>query len=111
MIAFILRFAILLLRSAYRRRRRNQLRQSTRADSIGFDLLPRSLWRNDFPIVLVHGFAGWAADESPMVLGDYWRYASNPEIARTLDIYQADVSAVGSLHDRACELYQQLIGI
>ena len=110
MIAFILRFVILLFRFIYRRKRRSQIRQSTKAHQIGCDLLPRSKWRNDYPIVLVHGFAGWAPDEAPM-LGDYWRYASNPEISKSLDIYQADVSSVGSLHDRACELYQQMIGI
>ncbi len=25
-------------------------------------------------------------------------------------IYEADVSPIGSVHDRACELYQQIIG-
>lgn len=27
------------------------------------------------------------------------------------EIYEADVHPFGSLHDRACELYQQLVGI
>jgi len=26
-------------------------------------------------------------------------------------IYQADMAPLGSIHDRACELYQQLVGI
>jgi len=110
MIAYLVRFLLLLVRWVYRRKKRLQTRQSTRADRIGFDLLPDSKWRNHYPIVLVHGFAGWAPDESD-ILGDYWRYTSDPEIAKNLDIFQADVSAVGSLHDRACELYQQMIGI
>ena len=104
MIAFVLRFIIQLIRFIYRRKRRSQFRQSSQAERIGYDLLPRALWRNNYPIVLVHGFGGWAPDETQL-LGDYWKYSSDPELAR-LDIYQADISSVGSIHDRACELYQ-----
>ena len=60
--------------------------------------------------MLVHGFAGWVPEES-RVLGDYWRYFSDPAITKGLNIFQADISSTGSIHDRACELYQQLIGI
>lgn len=27
------------------------------------------------------------------------------------DVYEADVGGVSSIHDRACELYQQIVGI
>ena len=104
MIAFVLRFIFQLIQFIYRRKKRGQLRQSTKANKIGYDLLPRSLWRNHYPIVLVHGFGGWAPDETQL-LGDYWKYSSDPDIARGLDIYQADISSMGSLHDRACKLY------
>lgn len=104
MIAFVIRVVIQLLRFVYRRKRNAQVRQTGSLPN-SYDLLPRQLWRNDYPIVFVHGFAGWAPDES-RVLGDYWRYASDPEVSKSLDIYQADINAVGSLHDRACELYQ-----
>ena len=68
------------------------------------------MWTNSYPIVLVHGFAGWAPDEGP-IFGDYWAYLSDPEVIRHHKVYQADVGPLNSLHDRACELYQQLVGI
>jgi len=77
---------------------------------IGYDHLPRSQWTNDYPIVLVHGFCGWTPDESP-AFGDYWKYLSDPIITKHHKLYQVDLGPVQSLHDRACELYQQLIGI
>ena len=36
--------------------------------------LPRELWKNDYPIVLVHGFSGSAPDQSHL-LGKYFLYA------------------------------------
>lgn len=104
MVAFILRFLIQCLRFIYRRKKRLLVLQSTKRNRIGYELVPKSLWRNNYPIVLVHGFGGWAPDESP-IFGDYWKYCSDPEISKNLDIYQADISTFGSLHDRACELY------
>ena len=35
---------------------------------------PRELWRNDYPIVLVHGYAGGAPDQSRL-MGSYFIYA------------------------------------
>jgi nickel-dependent lactate racemase len=32
-------------------------------------------------------------------------------IDRNEEIYEADVGGVSSIHERACELYQQIIGI
>ena len=85
-------------------------RSSTQRKSSGYDRLPKSKWKNDFPIILVHGFAGWAPDESP-IWGDYWSYVSDPAVSKHSQVYQADVHPFGSLHDRACELYQQIVGI
>lgn len=50
------------------------------------------------------------ADES-YFFGDYFGYTSDEKVQGENTIYQADVAPFGSLHDRACELYQQLIGI
>lgn len=36
--------------------------------------LPKDLWRNQYPIVLVHGFAGSAEDQS-YLMGNYFEYA------------------------------------
>jgi len=71
---------------------------------VGYDMLPRSKWLNDYPVVVVHGFCGWAPEEGP-IFGDYWSTISDPKIAEYHKIYQADVAPMGSIHDRACELY------
>ena len=75
-----------------------------------FRHLPRELWRNDFPIVLVHGFAGSAPDQSKL-LGNYFLYALKQSVQPYWDVYVAVVNPFGGFHDRACELYQQLVGI
>ncbi len=94
-VSFILSFIIKLIHRLYLYQKRKSL--STYA------LLPdKSMWKNSYPIILVHGFAGWVPDEAPL-LGDYFGYAS--ECAGDLEVYQADVSPWGSVHDRACELY------
>lgn len=69
-------------------------------------------WKNECPIVLVHGFAGSTSDESYLFQG-YFHYAFMSEVIGKSNnlIFEADVSPFGSVHDRACELYQQLIGI
>ena len=70
-----------------------------------YPLLPKELWKNDYPIVLVHGFGGYSPDES-IFFGDYFGQASDPETQGSDNlIYHADVSPWGSIHDRACELY------
>ena len=70
--------------------------------------MPQKKWKNSYPIVLVHGFGGYVPDES-ILLGDYFAYATETQGDNV--VYQADVSPWASLHDRACELYQQLVGI
>jgi triacylglycerol lipase len=41
--------------------------------------MEREHWKNDYPVVLVHGFMGWGPDES-QILGDYFNYSSRTEI-------------------------------
>jgi hypothetical protein len=53
---------------------------------IGYDLLPRSKWVNEYPIVLVHGYCGWAPDEG-QIYGDYWTTISDPKLAEYHKIY------------------------
>ena len=103
--AFIIQCFYNLLVSLYERKKARQFRQSkNRPEMIGYDHLPRSQWKNNYPIVLVHGFAGWAPDEGP-IWGDYWKYMSDPIVSKHHRCYQADLGPVQSLHDRACELY------
>jgi len=109
--AYIIQCFYKLLVNLYERKKARLYRQS-RSSHKGrsFDHIPKSMWTNNFPIVLVHGFAGWAPDEGP-IWGDYWYFLSDPEVIKPHSVYQADVAPLASLHDRACELYQQLVGI
>eukprot|EP00347_Sterkiella_histriomuscorum_P020360 403338107 len=102
MLALTLSFCYKVIQKAYKLQRRKALQQ--------YEGLPKDQWKNDYPIVLVHGFGGWVPDES-FFFGDYFAYASYPDVQGDNKIYQADIAPWGSLHDRACELYQQLIGI
>lgn len=46
-----------------------------------YDHLPRRYWKNEYPIILVHGWFGFAPDEAPF-FGDYWREFSDPRISK-----------------------------
>jgi hypothetical protein len=66
--------------------------------------LPIPLWKNDFPIILVHGFAGSTTDQSMLFRG-YFHYCFLDEVKNKNKIFESDVSPFGSVHDRACELF------
>ena len=65
---------------------------------------------------MIHGYCGCTIDEN-MILGGYFHYAHSRTARQLSDgtflnsLYEADVSPSGSAHDRACELFQQLVGI
>lgn len=67
---------------------------------------------NNYPIILVHGFAGWGPEE---LLGyKYWG-GTACDIQKYLreqgaQVYTASVGAISSNHDRACELFYQIKG-
>ncbi|HRR89761.1 MAG TPA: lipase, partial [Eubacteriales bacterium] len=67
--------------------------------------------KNDYPVVLVHGFAGWGRDE---VLGyKYWGGFTDLEKLMTnagQKTYSAAVGPFSSNWDRACELYAYIMG-
>ena len=65
--------------------------------------LPKHLWKNRYPIVLVHGFGGGAPDQSLLTV--YFFYALQKIAQPHDDVYLAVVTCWGGLHDRACELY------
>ena len=71
---------------------------------------PPDLWKNNCPIILVHGFAGQTTDKNYLFRG-YFHYCFDKDVKGEHSVYEADVNPFGSLHDRACELYQQLVGI
>jgi len=65
---------------------------------------PVELRRNDYPIILVHGYFGYVPDQN-MVFDDYFRFALQKDHENS-DVYIASMSPVAGVHDRACELYQ-----
>ena len=80
--AFIIQCFYNLLVSLYKRKKARQFRQSkNKPHMVGFDHLPKSQWKNDYPVVLVHGFLGWVPDESEL-WGDYWKYLSDPKVLK-----------------------------
>jgi triacylglycerol esterase/lipase EstA (alpha/beta hydrolase family) len=54
--------------------------------------------KNNYKIVLVHGYCGWAPEET-FNMGNYWEYADRPEIKGYSSVYQARIGIVHSIHD------------
>ncbi|CDW88607.1 small nuclear ribonucleoprotein [Stylonychia lemnae] len=102
-LALILNFVLKKLKQVHDKNRSKMMKKH--------QSLPKEHWRNKNPIVLVHGFAGQTADKSWICKGYFHHALSNDVLGENSEVYEADVNPFGSLHDRACELYQQLIGI
>ncbi|MDO0993760.1 YSIRK-targeted triacylglycerol lipase [Staphylococcus borealis] len=71
-------------------------------------------YKNQDPIILVHGFSGFTDDISPSVLAHYWG-GDKLNIRQDLEengyeSYEASISAFGSNYDRAVELYYYIKG-
>ncbi|MEJ7483534.1 YSIRK-type signal peptide-containing protein [Staphylococcus hominis] len=71
-------------------------------------------YKNQDPIILVHGFNGFTDDINPNVLAHYWG-GDKLNIRQDLEqngynAYEASISAFGSNYDRAVELYYYIKG-
>lgn len=71
-------------------------------------------YKNQYPIILVHGFNGFTDDINPNVLSHYWG-GDKLNIRQDLEqngynAYEASISAFGSNYDRAVELYYYIKG-
>ncbi|WP_322556191.1 YSIRK-targeted triacylglycerol lipase [Staphylococcus haemolyticus] len=71
-------------------------------------------YKNQDPIILVHGFNGFTDDINPSVLAHYWG-GGKLNIRQDLEengyeSYEASISAFGSNYDRAVELYYYIKG-
>ena len=67
--------------------------------------------KNDYPIVLIHGFLGWGPDE----MGGYKYWGGKDDVADSLrqeghTVFEVSVGPVSSNWDRAVEAYTQLKG-
>ena len=98
----MLNFARKLLVAVYDKQKQQMIQRN-------YKYLPNSNWKNKYPIVLVHGYFGSVADQSYM-LGNYFHYATFAAQPYN-DVYLAVINPIGGIHDKACELYQQLVGI
>lgn len=69
---------------------------------------------NNYPCVFVHGFMGMGYNSGANHVVSYWGASACdliPELnSLGYDCYEADVGAISSCWDRACELYAQLVG-
>lgn len=71
-------------------------------------------YKNQDPIILVHGFNGFTDDINPSVLAHYWG-GDKLNIRQDLEengyeSYEASISAFGSNYDRVVELYYYIKG-
>ncbi|WP_210139564.1 YSIRK-type signal peptide-containing protein [Staphylococcus sp. GDY8P67P] len=71
-------------------------------------------YKNQDPIILVHGFNGFTDDIKPSVLPHYWG-GDKLNIQQDLEqkgynAYEASIGALSSNHDRAVELYYYIKG-
>ena len=76
---------------------------------------PQIQYKNHDPIILVHGFNGYTADNGPgLDNSNYWggdRLKITQEArAKGYNVSEASVSALGSNYDRAVELYYYIKG-
>ena len=65
---------------------------------------PKQQWRNNYPIVLVHGYQGFGPDAS-YLFGNYFLYALKKNVQNNNDVYVEVTAPSSGIHDRACELY------
>ncbi|SCT00195.1 YSIRK-targeted triacylglycerol lipase [Staphylococcus caeli] len=71
-------------------------------------------YKNQDPIILVHGFNGFTDDNNPAVLSHYWG-GDKLDIRQDLEsngyeAYEASIGALSSNYDRAVELYYYIKG-
>ena len=71
MLALAINFIYKVLKRWYRIQRKKTISE--------YETLPSEKWKNDYPIVLVHGFGGFMPDES-YFFGDYFSYTSDPAV-------------------------------
>jgi hypothetical protein len=68
---------------------------------------------NLFPMVFVHGLLGNTENEYSFGKIDevYWENILKSDVTGTENFYEAKVSPLGSVHDRACQLYSSIRGL
>ncbi|PHK49023.1 YSIRK-targeted triacylglycerol lipase [Staphylococcus edaphicus] len=94
---------------------KNQTQQSVaKTDEQPNKTAKQGQYKNQDPIILVHGFNGFTDDINPSVLSHYWG-GDKLNIRQDLEsngyeTYEASVGALSSNYDRAVELYYYIKG-
>ncbi|MBO1199033.1 YSIRK-type signal peptide-containing protein [Staphylococcus simiae] len=89
-------------------------RESQTKDDQTNKVAKQGQYKNQDPIILVHGFNGFTDDINPSVLSHYWG-GDKMNIRQDLEqngyrTHEASISAFGSNYDRAVELYYYIKG-
>ncbi|MCG3412811.1 YSIRK-targeted triacylglycerol lipase [Staphylococcus massiliensis] len=82
-------------------------------ESTGGNIGLERKFKNKDPFIFVHGFSGFVGDNAPMNM-NYWG-GNKYKLAHDLghegyEVHEASISAFGSNHDRAVELYYYIKG-
>ncbi len=80
--------------------------------------IDKSLFKNDYPYIFVHGMGGWAPGNRFYDMSPYWGGGlglSDNDLIKLLneqgiEAYAPAVGPLSSAWDRACEMYAQLMG-
>ena len=80
----------------------------------GVNAMNPSIGNSQLCFIFVHGFQGWGSYDSKYQKTPYWGMRGGDLIAwlwqNGFQAYAASVDPIGSVWDRACELYAQLAG-
>ncbi|MBW4835905.1 MAG: YSIRK-type signal peptide-containing protein [Staphylococcaceae bacterium] len=95
-------------------KKKSSQQSETKVKKQGDKSFPQIQYKNHDPIILVHGFNGYTADNGPVLGHNYWggkRIKLTQELrAKGYNVSEASVSAFGSNYDRAVELYYYIKG-
>lgn len=72
-------------------------------------------FKNNYPIILVHGFLGWGEDDKRYKVLAYWGVGGSRRLLpymreKGYEIYAPSLGPITSAWDRACELYAYIFG-
>ncbi|MBR1705101.1 MAG: hypothetical protein IJ720_07040, partial [Clostridia bacterium] len=72
-------------------------------------------YKNNYPSIIIHGFAGWGEMDPLSKVFNYWGYSKSRSLPRYLrsqgyEVYFPSLGPFCSAWDRACELYAYIFG-
>lgn len=72
-------------------------------------------YKNNYPSIIIHGFAGWGEDDPMHKVFNYWGYSPSRNLMTYLrnqgyEVYFPSLGPFASAWDRSCELYAYIFG-